>query len=173
MQVDDGQYLGLLVPALRTGDWLQLRRTIDEIGINICDQKGYHLLHQYAEESHHLPYNRYDMVDFCQMAGLEWQKPIERTEGLLSVLHLAVSANYLDIDFVGALLHYKHPIDVEDLFGNTPLLYFLKDFDGTTKHIRLVKLLIETGADLDKENKYNESARLLIRERYPQLEAFI
>ena len=173
MRVDDGQYLGLLIPALRTGDWLQLRRTIHEVGIDLCDQKGYHLLHQYAEESHFLGYNPYDMVAFCDLEGLDWRLPINKKEGLLSTLHLAVSADVLDLDFVQALLDYEHPVDAVDLFGNSPLLYFLKDFEGATKHFRLVQILLKAGADLDKENKYGESARLLIRERYPQLESLL
>ncbi len=104
---------------------------------------------------------------FYEIAHHETEKVKEKLKGdvdlnitdINKMTYLHVAVKHLDYDISEILVKMGAKIDCIDNNGNTPLMYALGQ--AGNEAIRIAKLLIEEGADLDlKAGKY--SARELI-----------
>jgi|688.fasta_scaffold1254275_1 hypothetical protein len=132
-------------------------------GVDFCRTDKYdnnNLLIAYAGYGYESKYQPDEMIDFLLNCGIDINQKRNKRGKELSALHKAVAMKNYKI--VEHLLKREAQIDIQEISGNTPLWTAVMNYRGEEEQLKIINLLLQSGASLDIKNLHDNSARDMI-----------
>jgi ankyrin repeat protein len=133
---------------------------------------GYNILHDYIVSYSYDSGKELRIKDFYTLIQLGVKVNGHSSDGL-TPLHM--SCIYRNYEAAKILIENGAEIDSIDEIGRTPLFIAIGNYRGEKDVLKIILLLLEKGADLDKPNNYSKTPRNKIKivnamiEAYPSL----
>lgn len=148
-----------LVELLRINDFkkLQYQKQKGQNFITTDSYDGINILEYYIKNHSDLKYDKVELVTFLISCGIEINHKGNKRADENSALHLCVSKK--DLDLVKILLELNAEIEIQDKYGNTPLMRAIGIYRGEVEVYEIIKFLIRNGASLEKKNFHDISPK--------------
>jgi|TARA_B110000902_G_scaffold145374_1_gene167672 ankyrin repeat protein len=118
---------------------------------------GKNILEYYIKYQDSFEYDKLEFIEFLIECGIEINHKGNKKADENSALHLSVYIK--DLDFIKILLKYNAEIEIQDKYGNTPLLRAVMNYRGETELKDIIMFLIDKGASLEKKNFHDISSK--------------
>jgi len=118
---------------------------------------GKNILEYYIKNLDSFKYNKFEIIEFLIDCGIEINHKGNKRTDENSALHLSVYIK--DLDLIKILLKYNAEIEIQDKYGNTPLLRAVMNYRGETELKEIIIFLINKGASLEKKNFHDISSK--------------
>jgi ankyrin repeat protein len=148
-----------LTEILRTGDFKELEKRKNK-GIDFCITDSYDGKNALEYSIHNKIYTGIDnlkMIKFLIDCGIDLNHKTNKRAHEYSALHYSVLNK--DLESIKNLLTLKAEIEIQDKYGNTPLIRAVMDYKGETELLAIIEFLIDKGASLKKKNFHDISAK--------------
>jgi ankyrin repeat protein len=141
-----------LIELLRINDFKKLQH-LKQKGQNFMATDSYdgiNILEYYIKNHSNFKYDKIELVTFLISCGIEINHKGNKRADENSALHLCVYKK--DLDLVKILLELNAEIEIQDKYGNTPLMRAIGIYRGEVEVYEMIKFLIKNGASLEKKN---------------------
>lgn len=130
----------------------------DGLDFKITDSyDGKNILEYYIKNENVLDYNKFEIIQFFCDCGIEINHKGNKRADENSALHLSVYNK--DLDLIKILLNLNAETEIQDKYGNTPLLKAVMNYRGETELKEIIMFLIGQGASLEQKNFHNISVK--------------
>ena len=148
-----------LTEFLRSNDLKKLQKEKQNgFDFKIADSyDGKNILEYYIKNQDSFNYNKFEIVEFFSECGIEINHKGNKRADENSALHLSIYNKNLEL--VKILLNLNAEIEIQDKYGNTPLLRAIMNYRGETELKEIIIFLIEKGASLEKKNFHEISSK--------------
>jgi ankyrin repeat protein len=141
-----------LIELLRVNDFEKLRHQKQK-GQNFTATDSYdgiNILEYYIKNHSNFKYDKVELVTFLISCGIEINHKGNKRADENSALHLCIYKK--DLELVKILLELNAEIEIQDKYGNTPLMRAIGIYRGEVEVYEIIKFLIKNGASLEKKN---------------------
>lgn len=148
-----------LIELLRLNDFKKLQNEKHK-GQNFMATDSYdgiNLLEYYITNQNKFNYDKTEVVSFLISCGIEINHKANKRADENSALHLSV--HKIDLGLVKILLELNAEIEIQDKYGNTPLMRAILIYRGEAEVYEIIKFLIKNGASLEKKNFHDISPK--------------
>ncbi|MGY5353534.1 ankyrin repeat domain-containing protein [Wenyingzhuangia sp. IMCC45467] len=97
------------------------------------------------------------LFEFLINCGVDINHKTNKRADQYSALHYSVLR--MDIKSIEILIKLNAEIEIQDKYGNTPLIRAVMNYRGEDKLKRIIELLIDKGASIEKKNFHDISAK--------------
>ena len=148
-----------LTEILRKGDFNELEKEKNN-GMDFCFTDSYdgkNALEYSIQNKIYKGNDNLKLIEFLMDCGIDLNHKTNKRAHEYSALHYSVLNK--DLESIKNLLTLNAQIDIQDKYGNTPLIRAVLDYRGETELNDIIEFLIDNGASLEKKNFHDISAK--------------
>jgi ankyrin repeat protein len=106
-------------------------------------------------------FDKFKLIEFLVDCGIDINHKANKRAEEYSALHFSVLKK--DLESIKNLLNFDAEIDIQDKYGNTPLIRAVMNYRGEPELKSIIDFFVDKGASLEKKNFHDISASDHIR----------